>query len=115
MSDRPIKLYLNDIKEAISKIESYTRKMTFDEFKKDAKTIDAVVRNIEIIGEAAKHIPPEIRLKHVEIPWKEIIGTRSKVIHEYFGIDETILWKTVTEDLPQLKNQIEKILKMSDQ
>lgn len=109
MSDRPIKLYLHDIKEAIGKIESYTRQIVFDEFKKDAKTIDAVVRNIEIIGEAARHIPSEIRIRHIEIPWKEIIGTRSKVIHEYFGVDEEILWKTVTEDIPQLKKQIEKI------
>lgn len=113
MSDRPIKIYLRDIKEAIKKIESYTKGMTFDEFKDDVKTIDAVIRNIEIIGEAAKHIPTEVRLKHIEIPWKEIIGTRSKVIHEYFGVDETILWKTVTDDLPQLKKQIEKIASSS--
>jgi len=63
MSDRPIKLYVEDIKAAISKIEFYIKKMTFDEFKNDAKTIDAVIRNIEIIGEATKHIPKEIRLK----------------------------------------------------
>lgn len=78
-------------------------------FKNDPKTIDAVTRNIEVIGEAAKHIPSEIRLKHVEIPWKEIIGTRSKVIHEYFGVDEEILWKTVQEDLPLLKKQMREI------
>jgi len=106
MSDRPIKLYVVDIKEAIRKIESYTKGMTFDSFKKDAKTIDAVTRNIEVIGEAAKHIPSEIRLKYVEVPWKEIVATRSKVIHEYFGVDEDILWKTVKEDLPLLKIQI---------
>lgn len=64
MSDRPIKLYLADIKEAIRKIESYTKGMTFDKFRNDIKTIDAVTRNIEIIGEAAKNIPSEIRLKH---------------------------------------------------
>lgn len=109
MSDRPIKLYVEDIKAAISKIEVYIKNMTFDEFKNDAKTMDAVIRNIEVIGEATKHIPNEIRLKHVEIPWKEIIGTRSKVIHEYFGVDEAILWKTVYDDLPKLKKQIEEI------
>jgi len=109
MSERSIKLYLADIQEAIKKIEAFTKGMTLTSFKKDAKTIDAVVRNIEVIGEAAKHMPSKIRLKHVEIPWKEIIGTRSKVIHEYFGVDTEILWKTITEDLPILKKQIKKI------
>ncbi len=109
MSDRPIKLYLVDIQEAIRKIESYTKGMSLDKFKSDIKTIDAVIRNIEIIGEAAKHIPTEVRLKHIEIPWKEIIGTRSKVIHEYFGVDESILWQTITEDLSKLKKQIKQI------
>lgn len=106
MSDRPLKLYFDDIIEAINKIEEYTREMTFENFKNDTKTIDAVVRNIEVIGEAAKHIPADIRVKHIEIPWKEIIGTRSKVIHEYFGVDVEILWKTITEDIPLLKKQI---------
>lgn len=109
MSNRLIKLFVEDIKVSIAKIELYIKNMTFDEFKNDAKTMDAVIRNIEIIGEATKHIPNEIRLKHIEIPWKEIIGTRSKVIHEYFGVDEAILWKTVCEDLPRLKKQIEEI------
>ena len=109
MSDRPIELYLTDIKEAIDKIENYVRRMTFTDFEEDSKTVDAVVRNIEIIGEAAKHIPAEIRLKYVEIPWKQIVGSRSKAIYEYFGIDLEILWKTVTEDIPKLKKQIAKI------
>lgn len=109
MSNRSLTLYLADITSAIEKILSYTEKLSYEEFENDPKTIDAVVRNIEIIGEAAKNIPQEIRLKHVEIPWKEIIGTRSKVIHEYFGVDVEILWKTVTEDIPKLKLQISRI------
>ena len=88
---------------------SFKKGMSLDKFKNDIKTIDAVIRNIEIIGEAAKYIPTEVRLKHIEIPWKEIIGTRSKVIHEYFGVDVSILWQTVTEDLPKLKIQIKQI------
>jgi uncharacterized protein with HEPN domain len=67
------------------------------------------MRDLEIIGEAAKHIPPEVRFKHVEIPWKEVVGTRSKMSHEYFGIDREILWKTITEDIPKLKKQIAQI------
>lgn len=109
MSDRPLTLYVTDIIEAFGRIEKYTKGMTFADFKRDAKTVDAVVRNVEIIGEAAKHIPAKVRLKYVDIPWREIIGTRSKVIHEYFGVDEAILWRTVTEDLPALKNQIKRI------
>lgn len=109
MFNRPNQLYIDDIKKAISKIESYVTGMTFDEFIKDVKTIDAIIRNIEIIGEAARHISHEVRLKYIEIPWKEIIGTRNKVLHEYFGIDEKILWKTIQEDLPLLKEQIENI------
>lgn len=110
MSKRPIKLYLSDIQTAIKKIEIYTKGLTYTRFRRDEKTIDAVTRNIEIIGEAAKHIPREIRLNHVEVPWKQIIGTRSKVTHEYFGVDVEILWKTVTEDIPTLKNQIGRIV-----
>ena len=109
MSSRSIELYLTDIKEAIDKIEKYVRQMTFTDFEQDSKTVDAVIRNIEVIGEAAKHIPAEVRLKHMEIPWKQIVGSRSKAIHEYFGIDLEILWKTVTEDIPKLKKQIAKI------
>ena len=109
MSSRSIELYLTDIKEAIDKIEKYVRQMTFTDFEQDSKTVDAVTRNIEVIGEAAKHIPAEVQLKHMEIPWKQIVGSRSKAIHEYFGIDLEILWKTVTEDIPKLKKQIAKI------
>ena len=109
MSSRSIELYLTDIKEAIDKIEKYVRQMTFTDFEQDSKTVDAVTRNIEVIGEAAKHIPAEVRLKHMEIPWKQIVGSRSKAIHEYFGIDLEILWRTATEDIPKLKKQIAKI------
>lgn len=85
MSSRPIKLYLTDIKETIGKIENYVRQMSFADFEEDSKTVDAVVRNIEIIGEAAKHIPADIRLKYVEIPWKQIVGSRSKAISDSFS------------------------------
>ena len=111
MSERSVSLYIADIKDAIKKIEKYTKGLTLNSFGKDAKTIDAVVRNIEIIGEAAKHIPHEIRLKYVQVPWKEIIGARSKMIHEYFGVDTDILWKTIKEDIPFLKKQISTLKK----
>ncbi len=79
-------------------------------FIKDKKTVDAVVRNLEIIGEAAGHIPESIRKRFPNIPWKAIAGMRNKLIHEYFGIDTEILVKTVYESLPELKESLEKVL-----
>ena len=110
MSKRGIKLYLEDIKDSIRKIEKYTRSVDFDEFSRDEKLIDAVVRNLSIIGEAVIHIPKEIKAKNTDVAWKEIKGMRNKVVHEYFGIDEEILWKTVQDDLPVFKKQIAKLL-----
>jgi uncharacterized protein with HEPN domain len=110
MSKREPKLYLEDVKNSIEKIEEYISGINFEKFSKDTKTIDAVVRNLEIIGEAANGIPDEIVSGNPEIPWKEAIGMRNKVVHEYFGVDEEILWKTITEDLPKFKEQISKLL-----
>ena len=111
MSKRGIKLYLEDIQNSIRKIENYTRDSGFDKFSKDEQMIDAVVRNISIIGEAVKNIPKEIKAKSPNVAWNEIKGMRNKVVHEYFGIDEEILWKTVKDDLPTFKKQITKLLK----
>lgn len=109
MSKRNIKLYLYDIDEAINKIDKYVKNLSFNNFVKDEKTVDAVIRNLEIIGEAASHVPEEFRSKHPKIPWYEIIGMRNKVVHEYFGVDLEILWKTIKEDIPRLKKGIEKL------
>lgn len=108
---RNAKLYLEDILQSILKIEKYTQPLTFNHFSKDDKTIDAVVRNLAVIGEAAKNIPAEFKSKNPDISWKEIAGMRNKIIHEYFGIDEEILWKTIKEDLLPLKLKIKKLLK----
>ncbi len=103
------RLYIEDIQESIRRIEAYTRELTFDSFSADTKTIDAVVRNLSIIGEAVKNLPQETKLKYPNIPWNEISGMRNKIIHEYFGVDEEILWKTIQEDLLTFKNQIDAI------
>lgn len=103
MSKRNIKLYLDDIQDATDKIESYTSNISLEKFRNDTKTIDAVIRNIEIIGEAARHIPEDVRLKFPEVPWSLMIGARNKAIHEYFGVDTAILWQTIKEDIPLLK------------
>lgn len=106
MSKREPRLYLEDIKDSIEKIEKYIKDLSFDEFTRDDKTIDAIVRNLTIIGEAARNIPEELKLKNPDIAWSETIGMRNKITHEYFGVDEDILWKTIKEDLPTLKKQI---------
>ena len=82
---RDFKVYLEDILEAIGKIHNFTRGMSLQLFKEDPKTIDAVVRNLEVVGEAVKNIPKEIRLKHPQTEWKKIAGLRDVLIHEYFG------------------------------
>lgn len=80
--------------------------MNYDTFEKDKKTLQAVTRSLEIIGEAAKHITHEIKEKYFDIPWRDMIHMRNKVLHEYFGVDEEILWQTITEDLLPLKEKI---------
>lgn len=102
-------LYLRDIIDAIDKIISYVNEMSYDDFCNDFKTIDAVVRNYEIIGEAAKNVSVAIRNKYLEIPWKEMIGMRNKIIHEYFGVDMDIVWETTQKVLPNLKLELERI------
>lgn len=103
MSEERILLdYLNDILESIADIREFTAGMTREGFSKDKKTVKAVVRSLEVIGEAAGKIPDQIRSKHPEIPWQEIIGMRNRLIHEYFGIDLDIVWQTLEEDIEPL-------------
>jgi len=107
---RDYKLYLHDIKEAVEKIETFTKGFTFEEFAKDTKTVDAVIRNLEILGEAAKHIPKRVKEKHPDIDWKAMGGMRNILAHEYFGVRMGIIWKTIRERLPELRHKIEEIL-----
>lgn len=108
---RSVRLYLEDIKQSIVKIQKYTFNVSLASFLKDEKSVDAVVRNLSVIGEAAGKIPVEFKSDNQEIAWKEIAGMRNKIIHDYFGVDLEILWKTIKEDLPVLKKQIAKLLK----
>jgi len=109
MSKRAPKLYFDDIITAIDDIENFTQGMTFETFENDKKTVQAVVRSLEIIGEAANHLPQEIKEKYPDIPWRDMISMRNKVLHEYFGVDEEVLWQTITEDLLPLKEKIKKL------
>jgi uncharacterized protein with HEPN domain len=105
------KVYLQDIKQAIAKIEKYTKNMTFTQFKNNELVIDGVVRNLEIIGEAAKRLPDNVKEKTPDIEWKKIAGLRDILIHEYFGIDIEIIWDIIKNKLPQLKKRIHQTLK----
>lgn len=108
---RDYKLYLDDILEAVKRIEKYTKRLSLEKLKKDTLVLDGVVRNLEIIGEAAKNIPSQIREKYPEIEWKKIAGLRDILAHEYFGIDLEVVWDIVKNKLPILKNQVRHILK----
>jgi uncharacterized protein with HEPN domain len=108
-------LYLNDIIEAIDRLEGYLKGQSFEEFSKNTLVIDAVVRNFEIIGEATKHIPDEVKTKHPLIKWKEMAGMRDKLAHEYFGVNIEILWKTAKNRLPALQPLIKELLVKSEE
>lgn len=103
-------LYIEDCLEAISKILKYTKDLTEKQFFNNEMVFDAVIRNFEIIGEAAKNIPATIKKQYPDIPWKNIIAMRNIISHEYFGISKEIIWKTISL-LPNLKKQIQKIKK----
>lgn len=103
--------YVQDILDSINDIENFTQDITFKKFTEDKKTVNAVIRSTEVIGEAAKKIPKSIKDKHPSIPWKKMTGMRDKLIHEYFGIDMEILWKAAKDELPPLKPLIQKMLK----
>ncbi|MBI3051733.1 DUF86 domain-containing protein [Candidatus Woesearchaeota archaeon] len=102
--------YIQDIIDSIKETEEFTKEWSFDDFKEDKKTINAVIRSLEIMGEAAKKIPDDIRKKYPKIPWKEMAGIRDKLIHEYHGVDLEIIWKVVKEELPPIKPNIIKLL-----
>ncbi len=103
-------MYLEDLLLAINRIAEYIEGLTFADFEKDYKTADAVVRNFEIIGEAARNIPSEVKEKFQEVPWDEMYLLRNKVSHEYFGIDYEIIWDIASNYLPENRKQIEDIL-----
>ncbi|MDE1890846.1 MAG: DUF86 domain-containing protein [Planctomycetota bacterium] len=109
MSKREDTAIIQDMKEAIDRIMSYTSGMEYDSFLQDNKTQDAVIRNIEILGEASKSLSNETREKYPHIPWKDIAGTRDKLIHDYFGVNIDIVWDIVKNEIPTLSAQLKDI------
>lgn len=108
---RDYAMYLEDIQTAMSRIAEYIDGYDFERFKKDYKTVDAVIRNFEIIGEASKNLDEGIKEKYPDMPWQEMYYLRNKVSHEYFGVDYEIIWDVATNYLPDNKVQIDKIIK----
>ena len=104
-------IYLNDIIDSIEKIRTYTRGISYEEFIKNSLIADGVMRNLEIIGEAVKKLPPGMKRKYSGIEWKKIAGLRDILIHEYSGIDMKIVWDVVDNKMPELKVSIKGIMK----
>ncbi len=108
--DREYSDYLEDILDAIQKVADFVGEMSFEQFSRDDKTVFAVVRALEIIGEASKNIPDQVKADNADIPWREMAGIRDKLIHDYFGINLEVVWRTVKEDLPSLSPKLQKFL-----
>jgi len=108
---RDHKLFVKDILDCMEKIDEFIAGMDFEKFMEDDKTKSAVVRKLEIIGEATKNIPKQIRQKYRELPWTDMAGMRDKIAHFYFGIDYSIVWEVIKKRLPDIKPVIQKMLK----
>lgn len=108
---RDVRFYLDDIETACKKVLRYTAGFTFKEFTHDDEKYDAVLRNLEIIGEAVKHIPDDVRAQYPEVKWRKIAGLRDLVAHEYFGLSDEIIWDIVQNEIPALLKQVKVILR----
>jgi uncharacterized protein with HEPN domain len=93
----------------MNEVEEFTRGLTYESFMKDRKTINAVIRSLEVMGEASKRIPDEVRAKHSEIPWKRMAGMRDKLIHEYVGVDLETVWDVIREEIPPIRPLLEEL------
>ena len=111
MSKRDYKLYLEDIIESIDKIEKYISNMNYNNFSKSDITVDAVVRNCEIIGEAARQLSAKVRDKYTDVGWQAMVDFRNVIIHEYFGVSLKIMWDIIKNELPTLKRNLKGALK----
>ena len=107
---RDWKMRIKDILDAVDTVQGYTEGMKYKAFVAHRKTVDAVIRNLIVIGEAATHVPEEVVLAHSEIPWRDMRDMRNFVVHEYFGISDKIIWDTIQNNLPPLINLLNPLL-----
>jgi uncharacterized protein with HEPN domain len=107
---REWKLRISDILECVARIKEYTDGVSFEQFQSDKKTVDAVLRNLEIIGEAVRHIPETVQERYSELPWAEMRAMRNIVAHQYFGVNLNIIWNTTQSNLPPIVAKLEEIL-----
>lgn len=108
--NRNITIYLRDIIQNMKDAEEFIRGMSYEQFIGDKRSLNAVIRSIEVVGEATKNIPDDMRERYPQIPWKEMAGMRDKLIHLYFGVDKEVVWLVVKDRIPSLRPQIEQIL-----
>lgn len=107
---RDVSLYLQDILDAMLAIEKFVEGLSFENFKDDDKTSSAVIRKFEIIGEAARQVPDDMRKKYNQLPWKEMAGMRDRLIHSYFGVKHELVWHTIKDVIPTVKPRIQEVL-----
>lgn len=111
MNKRSYQIFIEDALVAVDKIARYTENVNYDDFCQNEMMVDAVLRNLEVLGEAARNVPDEIKVKYPHVPWKRMVGLRNIVIHEYFGIDLENIWKIIDENVPETRSELVKILK----
>jgi uncharacterized protein with HEPN domain len=107
---RNYKLFIKDIISAMKSIEEFVEGLSLDEVKEDDKTSSAVIRKFEIIGEATRHVPEDLKEKYPDIPWKRMAGMRDRLIHAYFGVDYRLVWEAIKIDIPKLRPRLEEVL-----
>lgn len=110
MTDRTYVDHLEDILEAAEKARSFTADMSYDAFVEDDKTVFAVIRALEVIGEATKRLPEDLRARHPQVSWDSMAGMRDKLIHDYVNVNERIVWRTVQDELPEVQRQLQNLL-----